>query len=423
MSSAASASGSPETYVLGVGMTPFGRHLDRSLADLATAAVREALSDACVGYEAIQAVIVGNAVQGAMDGQHGIRGQLMLRELPLGTVPVVNVENACASASSALHLAVAYVGSGMADVVLAVGAEKMVSLDRQRSLDAFSGSWDESGREETLAGLAAFGRATPVPAGVEELAARSVFMDIYAAFARQHMALWGSTVEQFAAVSAKNHEHSVHNPRAQYRRPFTVEEVLAGRTIAWPLTLPMCSPVSDGAAAALICSPAAADRLGRGRAVRIRASVLGHGGGWTGAEPDEHVSARTAQRLWATAGVGPEDVDVAEVHDATAVGEVQQIEHLGLVPRGDGGPAAERGETRIGGRIPVNPSGGLESRGHPIGATGLAQVHELVTQLRGEAGPRQVEGARLAVAENGGGLIGLEEAAVAMTVLEAPARR
>jgi acetyl-CoA acetyltransferase len=415
--------GSPEAYVLGVGMTVFGRHLDRSLSDLGVEAVRHALADAGVEPSAVQAVMVGNAVQGAMDGQHGIRGQLMLGGLPLGTVPVINVENACASASSALHLALAYVGSGMADVVLAVGAEKMVSADRQRSLAAFSGSWDETRRDETLAGLAAFGQATPVPGGVEELAARSVFMDVYAAFAREHMARWGSTVEQFAAVSAKNHEHSVHNPNAQYRRPFTVEEVLAGRTIAWPLTLPMCSPVSDGAAAAVVCSPAAAARLGRQRAVRILASVLGHGGGWSGAEPDDHVSRQTARRLWEAAGVGPEDVDVAEVHDATAVGEVQQTEHLGLVPRGDGGPAAERGETRLGGRIPVNPSGGLESRGHPIGATGLAQIHELVSQLRGEAGPRQVEGARLAVAENGGGLIGLEEAAVAMTVLEAPGRR
>jgi hypothetical protein len=253
--------------------------------------------------------MVGNAVQGAMDGQRDIRGQLMLRGLPLGTVPVVNVENACASASSALHLAVAYVGSGMADVVLAVGAEKMVSPDRQRSLDAFSGSWDESVRAETLGGLAVFGQGTPVPDGVEDLATRSVFMDAYASFARQHMARWGSTVEQFAAVAAKNHGHSVHNPRAQYRRPFTVEKVLGGRTIARPLTLPMCSPVSDGAAAALISLPAA-NRLGRRRAVRIRASVLGHGGAWTGAEPDEHVSPTDRRRLWETAGVGPGDVDL-----------------------------------------------------------------------------------------------------------------
>jgi acetyl-CoA acyltransferase len=181
----------------------------------------------------------------------------------------------------------------------------------------------------------------------------------------------------------------------------------------------MCSPVSDGAAAAVVCSPAVARRIGRGRAVRVRASVLAHGGTWDGRDPAEHVSRQTAVRLWERAGLGPSDVHVAEVHDATAVGEVQQVEHLGLVPPGEGGRAAQRGETALGGRIPVNPSGGLESRGHPIGATGLAQVHELVTQLRGEAGARQVEGARIAVAENGGGLIGLEEAAVAMTVLEA----
>jgi acetyl-CoA acyltransferase len=402
--------------IAGVGMTPFGRHPDRSVADLATAAIRAALADAGVEAADVGAVMVGNAVQGAIEGQHGIRGQLMLRDLPLGRVPVVNVENACASASTALHLAVTYVMAGAADVVLAVGAEKMVTPDKERALAAFHGSWDAAASEGTLAGLAAFGAATPVPEDVDEQAGHSVFMDVYAAFAREHMARYGSTREQFAAVAAKNHAHSVHNPLAQYRKAFTVDEVLAGRTIAWPLTLPMCSPVSDGAAAALVCSPRAAGS----RAVRVRASVLAHGGSWDGRDPAEHVSHQTALRLWERAGLGPSDVDVAEVHDATAVGEVQQLEHLGLVPPGEGGLAAQRGETALGGRIPVNPSGGLESRGHPIGATGLAQVHELVTQLRGEAGPRQVEGARIAVAENGGGLIGLEEAAVAMTVLEAP---
>jgi acetyl-CoA acyltransferase len=409
-------------YLLGTGMTAFGRHEDRSLADLAGEAARAAATDAGVQLADVEAVMVGNAVQGAMEGQHGIRGQLMLRDLPLGTVPVVNVENACASASTALHLAVSYVLAGAADVVLALGAEKMVSPDRQRSMEAFHGSWDVSRSDRTVADLAAFAAAIPVPEGAAELDRHSVFMDIYAAFAREHMARWGTTREQLAAVSAKNHAHSVHNPLAQYRRPFSVEEVLAGRTVAWPLTLPMCSPVSDGAAAVVVCSPAAARRIGAARAVRVRASVLAHGGGWDGRDPSAHVSSRTAEQLWERAAVGPSDVDVAEVHDATAVGEVQQLEHLGLVERGQGGPAAERGETRIGGRIPVNPSGGLESRGHPIGATGLAQLHELVAQLRGEAGNRQVEGARLAVAENGGGLVGLEEAAVAMTVLEGRSR-
>ena len=408
-----------DAYVVGVGMTPFGRHLERSLADLASTAVRAALADADLDAADVGAVMAANAVQGAIEGQHGIRGQLMLRDLPFGRVPVVNVENACASASTALHLAVAYVAAGAADVVLALGAEKMVTPDKERALAAFHGSWDATANERTLAGLAAFGAGTPLPSDVEDQVGHSVFMDVYAAFAREHMARHASTREQFAAVAAKNHAHSVHNPLAQYRTSFTVEEVLAGRPVAWPLTLPMCSPVSDGAAAAVVCSPAVARRIGRGRAVRVRASVLAHGGSWDGQDPAEHVSRQTAARLWERAGLGPSDVHVAEVHDATAVGEVQQVEHLGLVPPGEGGRAAQRGETALGGRIPVNPSGGLESRGHPIGATGLAQVHELVTQLRGEAGARQVEGARIAVAENGGGLIGLEEAAVAMTVLEA----
>lgn len=414
-----------DVLVAGIGMTPFGRHRERSVADLAREATTGALADAGLGPADLQAAMVGNAVQGVIDGQHGIRGQLMLRELPLGRIPIINVENACASASTALHLAVTYVQAGAADVVLALGAEKMVTTNRAASLAAFEGSWDVSRREETIAGLAEFGSGSAAPESADPEAGgegHSVFMDIYAAFAREHMARHGSTPEQFAAVAAKNHGHSVHNPLAQYRRPFSVAEILAARAITWPLTLPMCAPVSDGAAAAVVCSAAAARRLGIGRAVRVRASVLAHGGGWDGRDPAEHVSRRTAQRLWSAAGVGPGDVDVAEVHDATAVGEVQQIEHLGLLPPGEGAAGAVRGDTALGGRIPINPSGGLESRGHPIGATGLAQIHELVTQLRGEAGARQVEGARLAVAENGGGLIGLEEAAVAMTVLEGPGR-
>lgn len=407
-----------ETFLSGVGMTPFGRHPDRSVRDLATEAVTSAIADAGLELADVHAVVVGNAVQGAMEGQHGIRGQLMLRDLPLGTVPIINVENACASASTALQVAISLVAAGAAEVALALGCEKMVSADKDLSLAAFEGSWDVGDRARTLARLAELGAATAVPAAEEAGGEHSVFMDVYAAFARDYMARYGVTRRQLGAVSAKNHQHSVHNPLAQYRRPYTVEEVLAARAIVWPFTLPMCSPISDGAAAAVVCSAGALRRHGRDRAVRVRAAVLGHGGGWDGGDLDEHVSRRTAARLWEQAGLGPADVDVAEVHDATAIGEIQQVEHLGLVPPGEGGLAAARGETALGGRLPVNPSGGLESRGHPIGATGLAQVHELVGQLRGEAGPRQVPAARIAVAENGGGLVGLEEAAVSMLVLE-----
>jgi acetyl-CoA acetyltransferase len=244
-------------------------------------------------------------------------------------------------------------------------------------------------------------------------------MDVYAAFCRHHMARFGTTQRQMAAVSAKNHTHSVENPRSQYRRAFTTEEVLAARPIVWPLTLPMCSPISDGAAAALVASREVAQKLGQtARAVKIRASVLMSGDHRDPDRLEDHVARKASRRAYEIAGLGPQDVDVVECHDATAFGEILQSEMLGFFPLGGGGPAAERGETRIGGRIPFNPSGGLESKGHPIGATGLGQTFELVAQLRGEAGARQVEGARIALLENGGGLRGVEEAAVAISLFE-----
>lgn len=406
------------SFITGVGMTPFGRQPDQTVASLAFAACRDALADAQVDPREVDAVVFANSTWGAMGAQHGIRGQLALQQLGLRPVPVINVENACCSATTALQVATAYVRGGLAGTVLAVGSEVMSQAELPELLAAFEGSWDVAGREESIARLAEWGSSTPVPADAVELSSRTVFMDIYAAFARDHMARFGSTPEQFAAVSSKNHMHSVHNPRAQFQKPFTVDEVLQGKAVVWPLTVPMCSPVSDGAAAAVVTA-AATDAS---RAVRIRGQRIGHGGSWDGQDPTGHVSHQTGLLAFADAGVDPADIDVAEVHDATAVGEVQQVEHMGLVPYGEGGLAAVRGETALGGRIPVNPSGGLESRGHPIGATGLAQVFELVTQLRGEAGARQVDGARLALAENSGGLVGVEEAAVAVTILEAPAR-
>jgi acetyl-CoA acetyltransferase len=232
------------------------------------------------------------------------------------------------------------------------------------------------------------------------------------------MRLYGSTAEQFAAVAAKNHAHSVHNERAQYRRPYSIDEILADRPIVWPLTLPMCAPVSDGGAAAILCTEAGLRKLGsRSRAVELRACVLGTSVDRHPDDLERHIGRVTALKAFEVAATGPEVIDVAEVHDATAVGEVIQVENLGLCPRGLGGEVALRGQTSLGGRTPVNPSGGLESKGHPIGATGLAQIFELVTQLRGEAGMRQVSEPRIAVAENGGGLWGVEEAVCVISVL------
>jgi acetyl-CoA acyltransferase len=407
-----------EAYIVGVGMTPFGRFATTRVAELAARASREALADAGIAPWQIHGIAFANAAQGALEGQHGIRGQAALDGCGFGNVPVFNVENACASASTALNLAEVLVRSGVHDCVLAVGAEKMAMPDPTRSMAAFEGSWDVSRRDHTIAELVAMGGVAP-PAESLDREPHSVFMDVYAAFCRHHMAAFGTTQRQMAEVSAKNHNHSQHNPRAQYRRPFSVEEVLAARTIAWPLTLPMCSPISDGAAAAIVCSKEMLGRTGSAaRAIRIRASVLMSGDHRDPDRIEEHVARKAARRAYEIAGLSPEDIDVVECHDATAFGEILQSEALGFFPFGDGGPAAERGETRLGGRIPFNPSGGLESKGHPIGATGLAQIYELVGQLRGEADPRQVADARIALAENGGGLRGIEEAAVAVTILE-----
>jgi acetyl-CoA acetyltransferase len=257
----------------------------------------------------------------------------------------------------------------------------------------------------------------PPPGRPADSGERSVFMDIYASLARFHMKTFGSTERQMAAAAAKNHRHSVHNPLSQYRKDMSTDDVLAARMISWPLTLPMCAPISDGAAAVVLASEAGLKRVARNRAVEVLASVIASGSERRPEELDKHVCRRAADRAYEIAGVAPRDISVAEVHDASAFAEILQSELLRFGEFGEGGWLAERGETSIGGRLPINPSGGLESKGHPIGATGLTQIHELVMQLRHEAGPRQVEGARLALAENGGGFQGYEEAAASIHIL------
>lgn len=408
-----------QIYVAGVGMTAFGKHLSSSVKDLTRMAVTAALADAGCDMSQVQAAYFANATQGHMEGQHMVRGQLALRAMGFQGIPVVNVENACASASTAFYLAVNHVRSGAADIVLAVGAEKMFSDEKARMFASFDGAWDVHDTEAGKARLLAMGHGVVPPEGSQSPRPYSVFMDIYSAMGRMHMREFGTTLRQFAAVSAKNHAHSVNNALAQYRDAYSIEQILAAPPITYPLTLPMCSPVSDGAAAALVCNEAGLKTLQglRSRAMRVLGCTLQTGSNRDAADLAHHLVRVAARNLYAQAGIGPEDVSVAEVHDATAIGEILQSELLGLVPMGQGGPAAERGETTIGGRIPINPSGGLESKGHPIGATGLGQIFELVTQLRAEAGPRQVQGARIALAENGGGLAGVEEAVACLTLL------
>nr|WP_321441574.1 thiolase family protein [uncultured Hyphomonas sp.] len=408
-----------DIYVVGVGMTPFGRMLDKDIKTLTKEAVSAALADAGIEAAALEAAYFANASQGHMEKQHMIRGQIALRSMGIEQIPVVNVENACASGSSALNLAVNFLKAGEGDVALAVGAEKMFSRDRELMFGAFDSAWDVSDKDQISKRLMELGEGVEPPPGTMSDKPYSVFMDVYAAFSRLHMATFGTTQRQIAAVAAKNHQHSVENPLSQYRTSYSIDEVLNAPPITYPLTLPMCSPVSDGGAAVVLATASGLKRYGidRSRAIRVLASVVQTGSDRDSKDFVNHCTARAARRAYEKAGVSPGDISVAEVHDATAMGEIIQIENLGLCALGEGGPASERGETTIGGRVPVNPSGGLESKGHPVGATGLAQVFELVAQLRNEAGPRQVEGARLAIAENGGGLQGIEEAVACVTIL------
>lgn len=404
-------------YVVGVAMTRFGKMLDRSVKDLTHEAVAGALRDAGCAVTALEAAYFSNACQGHMQGQDLIRGEIALRTMGIEGIPVTNVENACASGSTALHGAIQFLRAGMGEVALAVGVDKMYSADRDRMFSVFDSGWDVETVEQNRARLLELGAGVEVPPGTTSTRRYSAMMDVYAAWARWHMRTFGTTRAQIAAVSSKNHRQSAANPLSQYRQPYTTEEVLSAPPITFPLTLPMCAPVSDGAAAAVLTTETGLSRFDRGRAVRVRASVLMSGVERRADQVEKHIGRRAALRAYEQAGLGADDVDVAEVHDATAMGEIIQIENLGFCRFGEGGPTSARGDTALGGRIPVNPSGGLESKGHPIGATGLGQVFELVTQLRGEAGPRQVEGARIAIAENGGGIYGIEEAACCITIL------
>ncbi|MGH8920712.1 MAG: thiolase family protein, partial [Actinomycetes bacterium] len=347
--------------------------------DLVGEAVNGALADAGTAIHDIEACHFGNAVAGTITGQEMLLGQFSLRPLGLGEIPVVNVENACASASTAFHLAWQSVATGVHDVVLAVGAEKMTHPDKTRSFSAIGGSIDMD--------------QLPIDIPLD----RSFLMDMYAQVSLRYMEQSGATREDLARVVVKNQRHGMLNPLAQYGARMTVEQVLGAREIVWPFTLPMCSPISDGAAAAVLVS---ADRhASSGGAIPVLASVLRT----APADGENKVTALAGEAAYTTAGVGPEDLDCLEVHDAAAAAELMIYEQLGLAKPGEGPALIRGGATALGGPSPVNTGGGLLARGHPIGATGLGQITEVVLQLRGRAGSRQVPDAELALTQNAGG--------------------
>jgi acetyl-CoA acyltransferase len=403
-----------EVRIVGVGMTAFGRHTDKTHTELAQMAAREALADANAKASDLGMAIYANVIQGFFAGEMSIPGEYALRPLGVQGVRVMHIEAACASSTIGLHVAIDYVRSGLADVALIVGVEKLYSEDRAKRFAVFQQPLDAQVASEYLQRTRAL--LAPAPAGAE-VSGPNILMQAYAAQARLHMATYGTTVRQIAAVAAKNHAHSQHNPLSQYRNSLTIDEILAAPAVAWPLTVPMCAPISDGAAAAIVCAGELAGKFNAGRAVRVLAAESQSGRERAPDDYSQHVTRLTAARAFAQAGLGPNDIDVAEVHDASSSGEIVQLEALGLCASGRGGWEAEQGETALGGRIPVNVSGGLVSKGHPLGATGLGQIFELVTQLRGAAGARQVPRARIAIAENSGGFYGVEDGLSAITIL------
>jgi acetyl-CoA acyltransferase len=404
-------------HIVGVGITRFDKQPDLSVKDLVRIAVEDALADAGCDASLIDAAYFATAGQGAIEGQHMVPGEIALKAMGITGIPVTNVENACASSSTALNAARWCVAAGGSDICLVVGVDKLFSTDKAKSFAVFDGAWDVHTAAEQFEVLAALAPGMKPPADYVEPGRRSVFMDIYASLARLHMQTFGTTQRQIAAVAAKNHTHSTRNPKAQFQYPLSIDEVLAARAVSWPLTLPMCAPIGDGAAAAIVCSEAGLRKLTAPRGIRLLASVMRSATERPADAYERHLCHLAAMEAYEIAGVGPQDMSLAEVHDATAFAEIQQTEALGFCRFGEGGRLAEDGTTTLGGRFPINVNGGLLSRGHPIGATGLAQIHEMVTQLRHEAGSRQVDGARFAIAENGGGFNGVEEAVTCITIL------
>ena len=375
-----------EVSVIGVGMRRFAKQPEVSIVDLTQAPILDALDDAGVAVGQVQA-----AYSGSVFGGSGL-GQKVLKGIGISSIPILNLENACSSGSSAFREAWLGVASGMYDVTLAFGAEKLTALG---------------------------GGAFPLSDDIE--ADQGVLMPaVYAMRARRHMMEYGTTIEQLAKIAVKNHHNSVHNPRAQYQREYTLEEVLNSRMIADPLTILHCCPTGDGAAAVVLAATEIAPRL-RGKPVKVRASVL-QSGLFKNDFRDmtkSDLSYRAAAAAYEIAGLGPDDIDVAEVHDAFTIGELMYYEALGFCAPGDGGRLVDEGATEIGGRIPVNPSGGLLSKGHPVGATGVAQIVEIVNQLRGNCGPRQIAGARIGLTHcTGGGVAGFDHIACTIHVFE-----
>lgn len=387
--------------VIGVGAHPSGKFVDKSLKDLAHVAIWAAFDDAGVRPQDIDVAYVANSLGGLLTGQEGIRGQVVLQNSGVLGIPVINVENACASGATAFRGAWLEVASGVADVALAVGVEKMFVGDTGKSISALSAD--------------------------SELDLSKMGMQFTATYAihpkmniKARMKEYGWSVADLAKPAVKNSFNGSLNPLAQHRKPHSLEDVVNSRVVVDPLTLYMCSSMSDGAAAAVLCPVDMARRFTQKAVIRVASCVLRSGMYRLPGDMREDSATVTCRMAYEETGIGPEDLDVLEVHDAMAPAELMLYERLGLCGPGEGPRLIDEGVTTLAGRQPVNPSGGLTSRGHPVGATGLLQIAELVWQMRGEAGRRQIERTpSVAMAQNQGGLtLGQDSAIYAATILK-----
>jgi len=380
-----------KVVALGVGMTKFGKFPDLPVEQLGRDAVWAAMKDAGIRPKDVQVAYLGNLTEGRETGHISCVAQEILRGIGVRGIPTTRVENACASGSTAIREAWLAVGSGLYDLALAVGVEKLTG--RGPAPLARTG--------DTLEGIAGF-----APPGM------------WAMRARRHMEQYGTTVEQMARVAVKNRRHGRLNPRAQYPKEVTVEEVRSSPMICSPLTMLDSCPTTDGGAAAILCSEETAKRYTT-RMIYVAAAALQSGTyESTRNIAVNEIEKRASRQAYEWAGIGPEDLDFAEVHDCFTIAEIVRTENLGFCKEGEGGRLAEEGVTALGGKLPVNPSGGLLCKGHPIGATGVAQVAELVWQLREEAGERQVKGAKVGLAHCSGGFIAQDTGASAVIILK-----
>ena len=382
--------------IIGIGMTQFGKHPELTIKDLARDATWEAIRDAGIDARRIEVIYCGNSVEGLLSGQEDVRGQVVMRETGLAGKAVINTPNACASSSTSFREAWLAVASGVYDIALAVGFEKLYVDDTAKTTRALASCTDVL----IEGNMGVF------------------FPGMYAMEAKRYMHDTGCTREHLAKVAVKNHRNGCLNPHAQIRHEVTIEEVLNSKLIADPLTLFMCSPIGDGGAAAILCAGDIAAQY-RSDPVFIASSGMS-----SGAYQDLSIDRASptaaqmaAQEAYDIAGIGPEDIDLAELHDAFSPAELIYFEELGFCAHGEAPRYLDEGRTEIGGTMPINTSGGLECKGHPVGATGLAMIHEVVTQLRGHAGPRQVQGAKVGLVQNGGGLIGGDAAAMCVHIL------